>query len=479
MRIPGEPDVILKDAFLDRHTPTEADIQERLFEDIAAFSRNKDWRKQSILKDFPSDDLECLAEALTGEVYKKYFSCITAKYLGPGPNTSSSPSPVSSTSGPDVPRSESKRRCFFIYELICTALSEIPTLGEAIDILQQCKTALQLMFCAGWLHGDVSPGNILAFRSNPDTPWQVKLSDLEFSKKFPITGAAADEVIMGTPHFMSCELQTSRYLYLVDWMKSRQGAYPNVKVVPNFQHDVESIFWIILWLVTMRAIDCPSRVFGQRWFDFDSHLERTEIRFQLLSMGSSLWHYPMFEDSLPAPLHEQDCPFMDHLEDMRRVLRIHYVTRNGERRQGDIETYSWIMGEGISTFFNSVEDSREQWGDIELYVDLTQCAPRREETVLLPALSPSMKRRLEDSKVPSSSLGGGGDADRPRKRVRLAPSPDVQPPRQRAGPVTRSITRSQARAGPMTRSATRRLQQSTTKGVAAMPTRSSTRKTPR
>ncbi|EAU89707.2 other/FunK1 protein kinase [Coprinopsis cinerea okayama7 len=477
-QIPGEPEVILKDAFLDRHTPTEADVQERLFQDITVFSRKKDWRNQSILKDFPSADLQYLAEALTGENFKNYFSCITDKFLSAPLDTSTLPLGQTSTSGTSAHPGLPKRRCFFVYELICTPLSDIPTLGEAIDVLRQCRTALQLMFCAGWLHGDLSPGNILAFRSSPDTPWQVKLSDLEFSKKFPITGAAIDEVVMGTPQFIASELQSSRYIYPRTRKKgqSGKGIRPKLRVVRNFQHDVESMFWIILWLVTMRAIKSLSRAFPKEYFGFRIPEGTMAARFNLLTQGNSLWELPDFEDSIPPPLRDEDCPFLDELDDIRYDLQDQYETRNKEGRQGDIEAYSRIMGEAMSTFFNRIEGSREKWEGVQLYTDLTlHPAHRRDATVLLPALSPSMKRKLEDPEAPVPSRRIGGDADRPRKRVRL----DVQSPCQRAGPVTRSMTRSQAQAGPMTRSATRRLQQSTTKGVAAMPTRSSTRKTPR
>ncbi|KAG2008907.1 other/FunK1 protein kinase [Coprinopsis cinerea AmutBmut pab1-1] len=475
-QIPGEPEVILKDAFLDRHTPTEADVQERLFQDITVFSR-KDWQNQSILKDFPSADLQYLAEALTGENFKNYFSCITDKFLSAPLDTPTLPPGQTSTSGTSAHPGLPKRRCFFVYELIYTPLSDIPTLGEAIDVLRQCRTALQLMFCAGWLHGDLSPGNILAFRSSPDTPWQVKLSDLEFSKKFPITGAAIDEVVMGTPQFTASELQSSRYIYPRTRKKgqSGKGIRPKLRVVRNFQHDVESMFWIILWLVTMRAIKSSSRAFPKEYFGFRIPEGAMAARFNLLTQGNSLWELPDFEDSIPPPLRDEDCPFLDELDDIRYDLQDQYETRNKDGRQGDIETYSRIMGETMSTFFNRIEGSREKWGGVLLYTDLTlHPAYRRDATVLLPALSPSMKRKLEDPEPPVSSRRIGGDADRRRKRVRL----DVEPPRQRAGPVTRSMTRIQKPAGPMTRSATRRIQQ-TTRGVAAAFTRTSSRKTPR
>ena len=50
--------------------------------------------------------------------------------------------------------------------------------------------ALQLMFCAGWVHRDISSGNIMAHRDSD--AWQAKLGDLEYAKKYPL-GNAEDE----------------------------------------------------------------------------------------------------------------------------------------------------------------------------------------------------------------------------------------------------------------------------------------------
>jgi serine/threonine protein kinase len=40
------------------------------------------------------------------------------------------------------------------------------------------------MYCAGWVHRDISSGNILAHRTTSGT-WQAKLSDLEYAKRYP------------------------------------------------------------------------------------------------------------------------------------------------------------------------------------------------------------------------------------------------------------------------------------------------------
>jgi len=41
------------------------------------------------------------------------------------------------------------------------------------------------MFCAGWVHRDISSGNILAYKARTGDPWIAKLADLEYAKRFP------------------------------------------------------------------------------------------------------------------------------------------------------------------------------------------------------------------------------------------------------------------------------------------------------
>lgn len=57
-----------------------------------------------------------------------------------------------------------------------------------IDVYSLSYSALQLMFCAGWVHRDISSGNIMAYRKNLDNkeqPWRVILADLEYAKRYP------------------------------------------------------------------------------------------------------------------------------------------------------------------------------------------------------------------------------------------------------------------------------------------------------
>jgi len=85
---------------------------------------------------------------------------------------------------------------------------KLPTVGDALDVLAQCltgalimifrlaksltlPTALRVMFCAGWIHRDISTGNILAIQDE-NGRWKIKLADLEYAKRFPSVEGSSD-----------------------------------------------------------------------------------------------------------------------------------------------------------------------------------------------------------------------------------------------------------------------------------------------
>ncbi|EAU89879.2 other/FunK1 protein kinase [Coprinopsis cinerea okayama7 len=343
-RVPGTPNRALKDVFLNSDTRTESDIQEELFADIAKFGRHKNWRSRPLLKDFAQTDLEGLAEALEGDLFKQYFSRIVAKHVGEG----DVPALVNPTAPPP------KRRCLFLYEHVCTALNNIPTLGEAVDILKSTLIPLRLMFCAGWVHRDV-----------------IKLSDLEHAKRFPDPLSSGGDQTTGTPYFIAYEVLDGRHLFPTGIDLARidpsqlAPPYPIVPVLHSYQHDLESIWWILLWLTTMRVNQNLPRRFGRLYFQHS--VDQQYARARALLLMDTLSYKPDMKESLPPALRTSS--FYNRLDMLRHNLYAVYLNRNKEGKFSDMDTYSWIISEGMRNFFDGVDGSRQQWGNIELMVD--------------------------------------------------------------------------------------------------------------
>jgi len=78
---------------------------------------------------------------------------------------------------------------------------DVPT---ALWIARQTAEALEALNAAGWMHGDVSPGNI-----HVSSAGHVTLLDLSFARRADETGSAVDRPIMGTARYLAPEYFTS------------------------------------------------------------------------------------------------------------------------------------------------------------------------------------------------------------------------------------------------------------------------------
>ena len=75
---------------------------------------------------------------------------------------------------------------------------------EALWIARQTAEALDALHAAGWMHGDVTPGNIQVSPTG-----HVTLLDLNFARRRDEFGSAVDRPIMGTCNYLAPEYLTS------------------------------------------------------------------------------------------------------------------------------------------------------------------------------------------------------------------------------------------------------------------------------
>ncbi|KAF9560422.1 hypothetical protein CPC08DRAFT_475724 [Agrocybe pediades] len=308
---------VLKDVWHSSTTQTEKQIQDAIFKDIKEFlSASPLPPKKAELAKLQSKH----AHLLSGDEFKRYFTTIVSEHQGRvTPSCDWNQSKIAYFSEED--EYEPKRQYRVIFKELCTHVGRMETLGDAMDILREILIPLQLMHCAGWVHRDISVGNILAYQSDETQPWQAKLSDLEYATKFPPKRRRSGDRVtnsgrIGTLSFMADEILREQYYTISDRKveearkcvratreerrakiiaraakyKARLHAQDNADeepwesetetssiVVHNPQHDVESLWWVGLWMITLR-VDYPrsrewasSRVFsdtGPRRMDF-------------------------------------------------------------------------------------------------------------------------------------------------------------------------------------------------------------------
>uniref|UniRef100_A0A8H7Y5C7 Protein kinase domain-containing protein n=1 Tax=Psilocybe cubensis TaxID=181762 RepID=A0A8H7Y5C7_PSICU len=236
---------VLKDVWIEESANTEGQIQEAIFADIEKF-----WQETTLPEE--KEGLANLkrkhAALVASKGYKDYFLSIETDlegslskdivpayslqrglfnpplrakqrsvFSGQGSRHSAgTPRPISNAEKPQTLHRDylQKKQYRVVFKEVCKSIGELVYVGEVIDVLRQVLTPLQLMFCAGWVHRDISCGNILAHMH--DAKWQVKLSDLEYAKQFPPPQdyKPATDPKTGTPYFMPHEILDRRYLYI-------------------------------------------------------------------------------------------------------------------------------------------------------------------------------------------------------------------------------------------------------------------------
>ncbi|KAA1476316.1 hypothetical protein DENSPDRAFT_843230, partial [Dentipellis sp. KUC8613] len=298
--IAGATNKILKDVWLDEGARTEKQIQDDLFEDLDAFAKKLKEEGTSGLPHFTGvsqEDEDMLCTALRDMKYKSYFLTIDCDQQGvrsrpyrqfgfPDSAVDVSSIPCADLSKgslafmPSPPPGEKamrnpvdhvrKRQYRVVFDEVCEALHNVRELKTVVRGMQDCLTALQLMFLAGWVHRDISGGNLLWF-SETRKEGRGILSDLEYAKKFDPDGQGSADPKTGTPFFMAIEIQRRVYIYRRDdefVLSNNVLKYPkrqdfrnvqSLDVIHNFEHDLESMFWLLLWTITVRTGDANTQ----------------------------------------------------------------------------------------------------------------------------------------------------------------------------------------------------------------------------
>ncbi|KAF5334181.1 hypothetical protein D9611_014510 [Ephemerocybe angulata] len=399
-------EVIIKDVWIDAKAETEKEIQEKVFKSIDDFIEgSQSWRDHPCLAEFEPSQLSDLETLVANKMYRDRFLRVrqdhqsgmrpvsitpikTQRIQSKYQRTKTSQTVPTGQGDTDADTSRKihaeftpKKRCFFFFDDVCTRVSHVPSLGDAMTVLRQTSTVLLLMFCAGWVHRDISTGNILAIEE-ANTGWSLQLADLEYAKPFPSPGKkATGNWTTGTPYFMATELQLGSYITMPvhvagkaladdsdsdsddgdgDESVEMSGNSRLQDVVHNLQHDLESLWWIGFYLTTMKTGHRKSYYWCISKKIFQDRLERrtNSHRHQLL----------LDPESFPKSLRRSFHPALSDLVRVWRRLSTNFKPEYEKRSLGDVtdkSTYANLAWQFV-LFFDALEKSREEWGPIPL-----------------------------------------------------------------------------------------------------------------
>ncbi|EGO00860.1 hypothetical protein SERLA73DRAFT_105307, partial [Serpula lacrymans var. lacrymans S7.3] len=92
-----------------------------------------------------------------------------------------------------------------VFEEVVEPIYTLKYLADVLRIIIHGTTSLQLLHKYGWVHRDVSTGNLLVYEGNG------KMGDLEFTKKSD--QESNHEIRTGTLNFMAVEVETQEYIF--------------------------------------------------------------------------------------------------------------------------------------------------------------------------------------------------------------------------------------------------------------------------
>ncbi|PPQ78291.1 hypothetical protein CVT25_011750 [Psilocybe cyanescens] len=411
---------VLKDVWIDKDAETEGQIQGALFGDIEKF-----WGETRPSNDELGELRSMHADLVASKKYKDFFLTMETDHVGdpscviadgavpirglfdapitipvasvpsaqapPSPthgkrSTVGTPRPIPPTNTkagsqstnnlnqPRPPRGYTPRKHYrVVFQERCTSVGDLRVLGEVVDVLQQVLIPLQLMLCAGWVHRDISSGNILAFKKDPKS-WQVKLSDLEYAKPFPPPAgykASTDpKTLQGTPYFMPFEILQKRYLYLFSEDDISSSAWNSGDgflsekddvVIHNFQHDLESVWWILLWTLTCRIVHAPCNTWALPIFQNITNLSPARAECFTLALQAGIPAEGDFQSKLAEPTRE----FGRCMELGRRFMFLEYRKRVKSRLLRERGSYAFIHQQFIK-LFEQVALIKAEWRPVEL-----------------------------------------------------------------------------------------------------------------
>ncbi|KAL5485717.1 hypothetical protein ACEPAI_6758 [Sanghuangporus weigelae] len=267
---------------------------------------------------------------------------------------------------PEEPRSELRHRIHYriVFEETATPVWAVTRLSDAFIVLRDCVTALKYIHKSGYVHRDISAGNVFYYEG------RGLIGDLEYAKEMATDGT--HQMRTGTPDFMAIEVMRQEYLYqpqqdssqirkgntderfrderLQEYLKAMRNV-PKLPFVQNEGHDVESSWWIAIYILFFNADETLSKeeikncrhsrqVWTQRIFPGALNIAAREHFFRLKAhaVDGVAWLPSSYELAVASLLI------------LRDVLNACYVAFEKDFPNLNIEAFSELHDEAISGF---------------------------------------------------------------------------------------------------------------------------------
>lgn len=292
-----------------------------------------------------------------------------------------------------------------VFKEVCKPIYEITSLRDIFTILLDTLAALIIMHKAGWVHRDISSGNVLSFIR--DGRVVGILADLEYTMKVSAPDKGHHEIRTGTQEFMAIEVEDMEYGFnstkwktdsvplkrsvrqtrdmlqlgkLANDIKPVTNAAPEEAIFRyNPLHDLESFWWLAAYFIFNRAVvlvdgkvpPMDAAVLG----NYDEQRKcaaemffSTKYRIKLMTKDSA---FP----ALISQLHGAVRPIANTLNQMRGQMEARY--REVEFDAASIAKIDHTVAENLATIFLSrIGDAKRHVMDEDIEVGALDDDPR-------------------------------------------------------------------------------------------------------
>ncbi|KAJ2935526.1 hypothetical protein H1R20_g1568, partial [Candolleomyces eurysporus] len=300
--------IILKDTWVGASSPTESQIEQKVLADVEAYLKKDDWKSIQFaegLRVTQAEPEETLMKAGTAgpeslfaeDKWKSLFVHIEEESAG---------TPVAleklRIAKPDS-APKFKQRTLARYEKEGIRVDRLPNVGEAMNVLNHGAYVLYTLFCAGWVHGDISINNIMGIENEATGEWNLLLGTFRDAQKFhPAESDESDE---------------------------------NDEQIEQFLGDVEAIWWTTVFILSTRVETGTPK--GKAPFKLDRNIKKA-LQVEL-------------DADFVECLHEDLQPLAKKAEEFR--IRLEELDLGFPKKN---EIY-----EAAYTFFSGITEDQEAW----------------------------------------------------------------------------------------------------------------------
>ncbi|KAL0065232.1 hypothetical protein AAF712_007743 [Marasmius tenuissimus] len=192
---------------------------------------------------------------------------------------------------------ESRKHSRTVFDEVGVRLDDIKDQQVLVDCLVDALGGLEVLYYAGWVHRDVSVGNLLRCHNGADGTYVCKITDLEYARPFQEEVGLPHDHKTGTPAYMAIEVQKNGYCFQASEesntslpqarpirgpdgkrivrtapLARQQNAKVEIPFFHNYLHDVEALWWIMMWNVfsTVPA-EMEHTMSGDQYEKYTSH----------------------------------------------------------------------------------------------------------------------------------------------------------------------------------------------------------------